>query len=143
MILRQWVLFVVLATIAGSICGSAQTFGEITGTVTDSSGAVAAGASVTLLNTATSQARKVSTNEGGNYTIPFVPPGVYEVRVQKDGFKSATRSEVRVQVADSVRVNFTIEVGSVTESIEVQGRGRTAVGGERDGGHGDRQPAHR
>ncbi len=121
MLMRSRVSLVLLVMIASSLPGAAQTFGEITGTITDSTGAAAAGASVTLLNTATSQARKVDTNEAGNYTIPFVPPGLYEVRVQKDGFKSVTRPGVRVQLADSVRVNFAIEVGSVTESIEVRG----------------------
>lgn len=116
---QAFLAFAAILATAATI--SAQTFGEITGTVSDSSGAVVAGASVTLVNTATSQARKVDTNETGNYTIPFVPPGLYEVRVQKEGFKSSTRGDVRVQVADSVRVNFAIEVGSVSESIEVQG----------------------
>jgi len=101
----------------------AQTFGEITGTISDSSGAVVAGAAVTVTNTATSQARKVSTNDTGNFTVPFVPPGSYQIRVEKEGFKTSTRSDVRVQVADSVRMNFVIEVGSVSESIEVQGGG--------------------
>ncbi|MSV31306.1 MAG: carboxypeptidase regulatory-like domain-containing protein [Bryobacterales bacterium] len=98
MLMRSRVSLVLLVMIASSLPGAAQTFGEITGTITDSTGAAAAGASVTLLNTATSQARKVDTNEAGNYTIPFVPPGLYEVRVQKDGFKSVTRPGVRVQL---------------------------------------------
>jgi hypothetical protein len=98
-----------------------QTFGEITGTISDSAGAVVAGADITVINTATSQTRQVTTNETGNFTVPFVPPGLYQIRVEKQGFKAATRGDVRVQVADSVRVNFTIEVGSVSESIEVQG----------------------
>ncbi|MCC6368917.1 MAG: TonB-dependent receptor [Bryobacterales bacterium] len=98
-----------------------QTFGEITGTVTDSTSAVVGAATVVVTNTATGQVRRVETNETGNYTAPFLPPGVYSIRVEKEGFKAATRGDVRLQVADSVRVNFIIEVGSVTESIEVQG----------------------
>ncbi|MCC6391932.1 MAG: carboxypeptidase regulatory-like domain-containing protein, partial [Bryobacterales bacterium] len=98
-----------------------QTFGEITGTVTDSTTAVVAAAAVVVTNTATGQVRRVETNETGNYTAPFLPPGVYSIRVEKEGFKAATRGDVRLQVADSVRVNFIIEVGSVSESIEVQG----------------------
>ena len=114
-------LYLILCLITAIASAVGQTFGEVTGTVSDSSAAIVAGAVVTLINTETSQARKVETNETGNYTIPFVPPGVYQIRVEKPGFKSATRSDVRVQVADSVRVNFAIEVGSVSESIEVQG----------------------
>ena len=50
---------------------TAQTFGEVTGTVTDTSGAVVVGADVTVTNTATNQARQVQTNGAGNYTVPF------------------------------------------------------------------------
>ena len=114
-------MFPALIFLAAALPAMAQTFGEVTGTVTDSSGAAVAGTSVTLLNAATNQTRKVDTNEAGNYTIPFVPPGLYEVRVQKGGFKSSLRNDVRVQVADSVRVNFTIEIGNVTETLEVKG----------------------
>lgn len=109
--------------LAALLVGTAQgqTFGEISGSVRDATGAVVAGANITLTNTATSQARKAETNETGNFTIPFVPPGNYEVRVQKEGFKSSTRGDVRVQVADAVRMDFVIEVGSVSESVEVRG----------------------
>lgn len=100
---------------------AAQTFGEITGTISDSTGAVVSGALVRVTNTGTRQVRQVETNETGNYTIPFLTPGVYQVRAEKQGFKTAARSDVTLQVADSVRVNFTLEVGNVSESIEVQG----------------------
>ena len=75
---------------------------------------------MTVLNAGTKQTRQVETNDAGSYTIPFLPPGVYQVKVEKEGFKAATRGGVQLQVADSMRVNFSIEVGSVTESIEVQ-----------------------
>ncbi len=114
-------LLAVIAATGLAIPAFTQTFGELTGSVTDSTGAAVAAAKVSVVNTATSQTRTVNTNETGNFTVPFVPPGNYQVRVEKEGFKAATRSGVQVQVADSVRVNFAIEVGSVTESIEVQG----------------------
>ena len=98
----------------------AQTFGEMTGTVVDSSNAIVPAASVSVTNTATNQVRQADTNSSGNYTVPFLPPGVYQVRVEKQGFKIAARNNVSLQVADSVRVNFTMELGSVAETIEVQ-----------------------
>ena len=110
--------FVLLAAVQLPI--AAQTFGEITGTVVDSSGAVVSGAMVKVTNNATSQVRQVETNETGNYAVPFLPPGMYQVRVEKAGFKTATRTDVLLQVAGSVRVSFTIELGSVTEAIEVR-----------------------
>ena len=106
--------------VAAALPIAAQTFGEITGTLVDSSGAVVAGALVKATNNATSQVRQVETNEAGSYTIPFLAPGHYQVRAEKAGFKTATRTDVLLQVADSVRVNFTIEVGNVSESVEVR-----------------------
>jgi hypothetical protein len=75
----------VLCLILAATPITAQTFGEITGTVTDSSNAVVAGASVQVTNVATSQVRQVETNDTGNYTVPFLAPGVYQVRVEKPG----------------------------------------------------------
>lgn len=116
-------LFVLAAgfLILALVPAAAQTFGEITGTVVDSSAAAVSGAIVKVTSAATNQVRQVETNETGNYTVPFIAPGVYHVRVEKAGFKAATRTDVNLQVADSVRVNFNIEVGNVSESIEVQG----------------------
>jgi hypothetical protein len=100
---------------------AAQTFGEITGSVTDSTGAIVAGATVTVMNTATRAERKVQTNEVGNYTVPFLNPGVYDITAQLDGFKQATRPGLILQVGDVARVNFAMEIGAVTETIEVTG----------------------
>ena len=69
--------------------GKAQTSGEITGLVTDSSGAAVAGASVTVTNKATGATRKVTTNSEGLYSFPSLPPGVYELKVEQTGFKTA------------------------------------------------------
>src|SRR5438067_13715417 len=99
----------------------AQTYGKITGAVTDASGAVVEGARVVVRNTATSLVREVLTNQTGAYDVPFLVPGAYVVRVEKQGFKSATRSDVLLQVGDVARVDFTVDVGVVTESVEVQG----------------------
>ncbi|MFN7925800.1 MAG: carboxypeptidase-like regulatory domain-containing protein, partial [Bryobacteraceae bacterium] len=112
---------VCLALLASAIPAAAQTFGEINGTVSDSTGAVVAGVTVTIVNTGTSVTRKVETNDSGNYTAPFLPPGVYQIRAEKQGFKAATRSGLQLQVAETARADFSIEVGSVSESIEVQG----------------------
>src|SRR5690349_20004082 len=79
---------------------TAQTFGEITGTVADPTGAMVVGAAVTVTNLATNQSREVVTNDAGNYTVPFLAPGVYSVRARGAGFKVATRSRVELQVGD-------------------------------------------
>ena len=109
-----WLVFPLLSPVYG------QTSGEITGKVVDSSGAVVPGANVTITNLATSQARQVQTNESGNYSAPFLAPGTYRVRVERQGFKAATRGDIGLQVADSLRVDFSMELGNVSEAIEVE-----------------------
>ena len=71
----------------------AQTFGEFTGRVADSTGAVIAGAKVTITNVATNVARATETNEAGNYTVPFVSPGVYDLQAETEGFKTALQED--------------------------------------------------
>ena len=109
------VLSLLLAATVG-----AQTFGEFTGRVADSSGAVIAGAKVTIINTATNVARATETNESGNYAVPFVNPGVYDLLAETDGFKAARQEAWTLQVGDLARVDFRLEIGVVTEVIEVE-----------------------
>ena len=90
-------LFVVL--ISAAVPLAAQNSGEITGTVADASGAVVAGAVVTVTNTSTNQVRRVVTNDTGNYSAPFLVPGLYDVTVENAGFKLGTRRKRRKAVA--------------------------------------------
>ncbi|MBI3693626.1 MAG: carboxypeptidase regulatory-like domain-containing protein [Acidobacteria bacterium] len=99
----------------------AQNFGEITGTVTDSTGAVITGAGVTVISTATNQVRRATTNETGNYSVPFLVPGLYDVRAESPGFKASTRKEVNLQVGAVARIDFNMEVGEISQQIEVSG----------------------
>jgi hypothetical protein len=97
----------------------AQTTGVITGTVNDSTGAVIAGAKVTIRNLGTNQDRVIQTNETGAYVGYSLPVGMYSVEVTAPGFKKATRSNIQLSVADRLGINFTLEVGNVTETVEV------------------------
>ncbi len=112
------VLLVVFATALG--VSQAQTFGEFTGTVTDSTGAVIAGAKVTITNIATNAAREAETNEAGNYTVPFVNPGVYDLQAETEGFKTTRQEDWTLQVGDVARVDFALEIGVITQIIEVE-----------------------
>ncbi len=96
-----------------------QTFGEITGQVADATGAVIPGATVTVTNAATNATRTVQTTETGRYSVPFLVPGTYNIRVEHSGFRAATRAGLLLQVGDVLRSDFTLEVGAVTESVEV------------------------
>jgi hypothetical protein len=99
----------------------AQNAGEITGTVTDSTGAVMAGATVTVVSPATNQTRTTTTNATGNYSVPFLVPGIYNIRVEGAGFKVETRTGVELQVGAIARINVTLQVGEVTQQVEVGG----------------------
>jgi hypothetical protein len=98
---------------------SGQNFGEITGTVTDQSGAVMVGSTITITSAATNQVRRVVTNENGAYSAPYLVPGVYNVAVTNPGFKSADRPGVDLQVGAVARINFVLEVGEATQHVEV------------------------
>src|SRR5437764_811820 len=91
---------------------SAQTIrGTITGTVADSTGAVLPGATVTATNTATGISLTATANQQGAYTIPLVPSGVYEVAAELAGFKKSVRTGIVVEVAQTTRVDMSLQVG--------------------------------
>lgn len=99
----------------------AQATGQLTGSITDNTGAAVPGAEITVVNTATKFERKVSTTETGDYTIPFLPPGEYTVTITKQGFRQARRDGVRLEVNQVARIDVSLEVGSVSETVEVTG----------------------
>jgi carboxypeptidase family protein/TonB-dependent receptor-like protein len=98
-----------------------QTFGEITGVVTDSAGGVVAAAAVTVTNPATNLTRTAATNNAGNYTFPSLLPGVYSVKVEMQGFQTENRAGIELQVQQVARIDFQLKVGSLTETVEVTG----------------------
>ncbi len=98
-----------------------QTVGDITGVVTDASGAVIANAAVTVTNPQTNFTRSTSTNDAGNYDFPALQPGVYNVRVEMQGFEASVRTGVELQVAQTARLDFALSVGAMTQSVEVTG----------------------
>src|SRR5215471_19519069 len=100
----------------------AQTFrGTILGTVSDSSGAAVPGANVTIKNLDTGLTRTVSTSEDGTYAAPELPIGNYSVTVEKAGFKIGLVTGVKVEVSSERRVDFTLQPGQLSQTVEVQG----------------------
>jgi hypothetical protein len=93
--------------------------GTITGTVLDPTAAVVPGAKVIARNTATGRVSETTTTATGNYTLPSLPAGLYEVIVEMQGFRKVTRPNIQVQVAQTARVDFTLEVGAASESVTV------------------------
>src|SRR5438128_2478468 len=94
---------------------------EITGLVTDTSGAGIPDAKVTITNQDTGAKIVVGTNSAGNYSTPPLPIGTYTIDVEKEGFKHATHPGILLSGAQSFRQDVKLELGAVTQSIEVEG----------------------
>ncbi len=93
--------------------------GQISGQVTDSSGGVITGAKVTIENLGTQALRVLQTNQSGDYVAPSLDPGIYSVRVEATGFKTAVRERAQIEVGLSVRSDFQLQPGEVTQTVEV------------------------
>jgi hypothetical protein len=96
-------------------------YGSIVGTVTDPQGTVVPGAKVTITNLAKGTVQEATTNESGNYTVSHLIPDEYKVRVEAQGFKAYDVPSLTVSADASARLDAQLEVGAVTQSIEVSG----------------------
>src|SRR4051812_48921007 len=98
----------------------AQATAQISGTVRDQSGAVLPGVEVTATQTDTGIARMTITNETGTFVLPNLPLGPYKVEAALTGFRTFVQTGVVLQVGSSPAINAVMEVGQVTEQVEVQ-----------------------
>jgi hypothetical protein len=112
-------LLAVVVISLGSPAYAQLTRGTISGTVKDKTGALLPGVTVTITNNATGVARAVQTNESGFYRAPALEPGTYTVRTELQGFKVLENREVPVQPAGEATVDFTLELGGLTETVDV------------------------
>ena len=96
------------------------TTGSIVGTITDPSASVVAGATVTITNTATGISTKTTTANDGAYVLTPVAVGVYTVSVQAAGFKTSVSQNITVNVQDRVRVDASLQVGELSETVQVE-----------------------
>ena len=110
--------FTVLGVGAAALQAQTST-GRLVGTVKDATGAVIPGVEITVTQLGTAVQFTTATNQTGEYVAPLLKPGEYSVTARHPGFKSFTQSPVNVQVNQDAGVNMTLEVGSVTEKIEV------------------------
>src|SRR5260221_10306140 len=114
-----WIVSVLLLSLC--IPSFAQNIaGEIRGVVTDPTGAVASGVTVTATETATNAERSTQTSGSGVYSIPNLSPGNYRVSVKQSGFKEAVINNVKVDVSTTVPLNVTLALGNATESVTVE-----------------------
>ena len=95
-------------------------YGSIVGTVNDPSGSAVPAAAVTATNKQTGVQRHATSNAAGGYTFAAVQPGSYEVKVSKEGFRTAADQAVEVTSNNSTRVDMALQVGAVSESVNVE-----------------------
>jgi outer membrane receptor protein involved in Fe transport len=95
--------------------------GTILGVVKDATGAVVPGTPLTVTNTETALTRTATSSEDGSYRFPALPVGRYEVRAEAPGFRKAVRSGLTLTVGQEAVINFTLEVGAVSETVDVTG----------------------
>ena len=113
------VLFVALCLLFASMTFAQTITGRITGTVTDSSGAAIPGVTLKITNEATQSTRTTVTDPNGFYVATSLPVGLYSVVVEQQGFKKVTRSGNDLGADGRLTIDFALETGAVTESIEI------------------------
>src|SRR5436190_318430 len=113
-------LFVLSSLLAGVAPAFAQrTTASVRGTVTDPSKAVVPGATVTVTNRDTGLTRTTTTNAEGVYSVSELPVGRYTVSVELQGFKTATRTDIVLNVADDLKIDFELSAGALSETVSV------------------------
>jgi hypothetical protein len=103
----------------------ADVTGSINGIVKDASGAVAVNVEVTVINTGTNAVFHAATDSTGAYFVRALPVGVYQLSVEPKGFKKFVANDLRVQVNESVRVDITLQVGDVAQTVDVSAAAET------------------
>jgi Carboxypeptidase regulatory-like domain len=111
-------LVVALLLPAGAAAQSADA--TLTGTIKDSSGAIVPGVTITARNTGTNETRTAVTSAEGHYRITSLPRGSYEVKAELQSFKTITQSDVLLTVGDTVRLDFNMELGALSEVVTVE-----------------------
>jgi len=118
-LLRRLVSLLSLLLLATATLRAQQTSGSAVGTVTDNTGAVVSGAAITLTDVDTGDHRTATTNSNGDYQFVNLIPGNYKIDIENSGFKHFIRTNVVVQVQGSTRVDAALELGNVSETVQV------------------------
>src|SRR5438477_452741 len=112
------VWFMVFLSVVSAV---AQTQASISGVVHDPTGAVIPGVTVTVTNPATNFLRMAISNEAGVYNFPVLQPGIYKIKVELPGFRTIEQNGVELQIQQSARLDFNLQVGEVSQTVEVSG----------------------
>jgi hypothetical protein len=120
--MHTWRRHITLGFVLGvwSLQVFAQTTAGVTGTITDNSGGTVPGVTITITNVETTFQRETTSDESGFYQFPLLQPGSYSIAAKKAGFRQVTREGLRLEVNQRATVDFTLQIGTVTETIDVR-----------------------
>jgi outer membrane receptor protein involved in Fe transport len=118
---HSWLLALGCFWLMCAVAWAQSSTATLNGTVTDETGAVITGATITLTQLATGQSRTATSNSTGFYTFPQVKPDKYRLRIERQGFAPLVREEVLLQVGDTVVLDLSLKVGGVGETVTVTG----------------------
>jgi hypothetical protein len=121
MTLRSLLILVALLAFTVTPSLAQEVSAGITGKVTDPAGAPIVGASVTAKDMERGTVWPTQTNEEGIYVFPRIPIGTYELKIEATGFKTAVRPNVQLEINQRARLDVAMELGTVTETVEVTG----------------------
>ena len=107
-----------LASIVSTVA-YAQLTSQITGTISDPSGAIVTSANITVVNEKTGIKWEAKTNGAGIYTVPLLQPGAYRIEIQAPGFRTVSRSGIQLEVAQTAQLDFSLEIGNAAQSVTV------------------------
>src|SRR5437762_10181647 len=111
---RRTATLIAVLFLSSSAFAQTQTNGRIAGTVKDQNGALIAGAEVITTSKATGEERKVTSDDAGSYSVPFLPPGEYRLRLSANGFEPKVFADIRVSITETTTLNATLAVTGMT-----------------------------
>jgi hypothetical protein len=122
-IFKSWsyLLLIFTLAVAAPFSRAQSSFGQITGTVTDPSGAAIPGVTVTITSANTQAKRTVTTDTDGNYIATNLPIGTYSISVTQTGFRTAQQADITISADAKVSSNFALQLGQTTEVVQVEG----------------------
>src|SRR5215203_5509824 len=119
MIRGRCLALVVVGVLSADAAHAQVARSQFNGTVTDSAGGVLVGAAVIATNVETNVASKTTTTEAGVYVLPYLPNGLYRIRVEAKGFRPAQAEQVTLRAAQTLTLDFKLNVDALTEAVTV------------------------
>jgi hypothetical protein len=119
------VLIIAAALLLPAVLFGQGYFGTVSGILTDSSGAIIQGAKVTLLDEEKGYKFTNTSNNEGRYLFVSIPPGLYSVTAEMQGFEKTVRTHIKLNISENPTANLTMKIASATQTVEVKGQGTT------------------